>query len=289
MNGPTVKPAQFKVGDRVVIRFDAHPYSANDVTTVVSVEPRVLDDGAINYLYGIGNHGLKISQGALLPDGVVQSDVEERLAIILNCLEHHNTALTEITTLWLNANERISALENPPVTIHGHPGYHFTDFELGPAAEVVAPFQITGPGIYRMRDGMLATVTGTTEEGGIAQHLGFGWAGHDEQGIAVQWDGSGCFDPPGESQFDLVERVGDVEPAPFQITSPGLYLQRNRATARVERRLGEREFGYADGERWTGKDNTGDVSGWAEDGRYFADLSDREASLDLVERIGDLP
>ncbi|WP_322996981.1 hypothetical protein [Castellaniella sp.] len=67
-------------------------------------------------------------------------------------------------------------------------------------------FEITGPGLYRQRDGNLATV-GKRNEGSV-QWL---WRGWDSDDDASDWRQDGSWDPNEghENPFDLVERLSD--------------------------------------------------------------------------------
>lgn len=134
----------------------------------------------------------------------------------------------------------------------------------------VAEFAITGPGVYRRRDGETVEVVEN-----VADTHHFPWCSSDK---ATSWTHSGCEWTSGTGPRDLVERVGDLPAAAptteFAITGPGVYRRRDGDTVEVV-------ASHHDEYPWCDLDRN---CSWARNGALY--IGETSGS-DLVERVGE--
>ena len=141
------------------------------------------------------------------------------------------------------------------------------------AVDPVVGFTITGPGVYRMRNGKTVEVVENA-----ADSKYYPWRASDN---SRSWTHSGFEWTSDTGPCDLVERVGDLpaagEAAPtteFAITGPGVYRRRDGDTVEVV-------ASHHDEYPWCDLDRN---CSWARNGALY--IGETSGS-DLVERVGE--
>lgn len=138
------------------------------------------------------------------------------------------------------------------------------------------PFQISGPGRYKCRDGVTAVIRYRNPDA-------FPWIGSREgEDMDRSWHHSGRWNY-GEmpSRMDILERLPDEPTTPFRIVSEGRYRCRDGVVATILRPSGsKREF-----MKWEGRrdDCCSDLT-WGDSGLYNGVLNHPR---DILERLPD--